>query len=94
MNNNNLLVTGLILGNKKTKIYNHWPNCSPANCQVGCRYGKETYKLKVKLENDPIKIISIFLDKLTQPDKILTTLKSKDYIDKRYLFTCLEYFGK
>ena len=89
----NQLLTGLILESKKTKVYKHWPNCSPPNCQPGCRWSQYFYKLKVKLEHEPISTISVFADKLVQPDKILPILTQQKFLDKRYCFTCINYFS-
>ena len=87
------LLTGSILEAKKTKVYNHWPNCSPPNCQTGCRYHQQFYKLKVKLESNPIKNISAFTDKLTNSEKVLKVLATSKFIDKRYLFTCVNHYN-
>ena len=89
---NNQLI-GSILESKCSKIYNHWPTCSPPNCQTGCRYGKPFHKLKVKVENKPIKSISVFADKLVQKEKILPILQATQFIDKRYRFICFNYYG-
>ncbi|KLL02630.1 MAG: hypothetical protein MRERV_83c005 [Mycoplasmataceae bacterium RV_VA103A] len=90
---NNQQLVGSILEAKKTKVYNHWPNCSPPTCQSGCRYHKPLHKLKVKIEHKPIKSISVFTDKLVQPDKILPVLESSKFVDKRYRFICSNYYG-
>ena len=90
----NKLFTGLVLESKKTKSYNHWPDCSPPNCQSGCRYHQEFHKLKVKIDHKPIKSISVFADKLTNPNKILSVLKNSQFLDKRYSFTCVNYIGQ
>jgi len=87
------LLTGSILESKKTKVYNHWPDCSPPTCQAGCRYHQPFYKLKVKIDHKPLKTISAFTDKLTQKDKILSVLATNQFLDKRYIFTCTTHYS-
>jgi hypothetical protein len=87
------LFTGCILESQKTKVYNHWPSCSPPNCQTGCRYHQTCYKLKVKLEHKPLKTISVFTDKLTNKEKVLPVLESQEFLDKRYSFTCVTHYS-
>ena len=90
---NNQLLTGSILESKLTKIYNHWPTCSPPTCQPGCRYNKPFHKLKVKIDHKSIKNISVFTDKLANSEKVLKVLESSKFIDKRYRFICFNYYG-
>lgn len=49
--------------------------------------------MKVMIENKPIKFISVFKDKIVQKDKILKILENNEFVDKRYLFTCVPYYG-
>jgi len=51
------------------------------------------YQLLVKLTNFvDINYIKAFKDKLT--NQIWTDLEQRQYIDKKYLFNCHNYFGK
>lgn len=87
------LLTGSILEAKKTKVYNHWPGCSPPACQTGCRYHQEFHKLKVKIDHKPLKVISAFTDKLVDKEKVLPVLASNNFLDRRYSFTCVTHYG-
>ena len=87
------LLTGSILESQKTKVYNHWPSCSPPNCQTGCRFHQEFHKLKVKIDYKPIKFISAFADKLSNKEKIFKVLENKQFLDKRYAFTCATHYS-
>jgi hypothetical protein len=47
----------------------------------------------VNIENKSVEVISVFLDKLSHKNQILPILESHKFIDKRYLFTCVNYYA-
>ena len=102
---NEVDLIGTVIERQKYKVYRHHWNCKKLEekneqdkflweCDKGCFYGNENCRLFINCENKPeVKVILCYKDKIEKygTKKVWDGILNKEYIDKRFLFTCHLY---